>query len=333
MDVNAIDLTIILVGNRINPDSALAQINVSQGWNWIGYPSTKNISITEALGNYNATNGDIIKSQYQFAYYDNINGWSGSLTYMRPAMGYMLKAAAASSFNYPLSSFIGRYVAPTDGETQSAQTMYPFVPESFSNTMTAIVKGNLCDQVLSPGTTALGVFDANDNLRGYAYPTLNGNNEYVFYLTLYSNANSEILYFKYFNETTAIVVASNAVINFTTDAMFGTPSNPVHADVDAALSCNTEMVTAVTTTADANSDVSIYPNPFNEAVTLRFKDAVSCKVELIDMLGKTVYTSQFKNKKEFSINIELSKNNIAAGMYYIQLSGDLNKQVKVVKSK
>ncbi len=252
---------------------------------------------------------------------------------MKPALGYMMKAAAGSSFNYPLSSFIGRYADPTISETQSTtQSMYPFVPESYSNTMTAIVKGNICDDVLSAGGTALGVFDEYENLRGYAYPQLNNNNEYLFYLTMYSNANSETLSFKYFNESSAMSVPSNATIAFATDAMSGTPTNPVHADVDPSMTCDQSMVTAVTK-VDENSDAVIYPNPFNDSFTLRFKNEVSCKVELIDMLGKVVYSTSFKNKKEFGINTELSKNNIAAGMYYIQLSGDINEQVKIIKSK
>lgn len=36
-------------------------------------------------------NGDIIKSQDEFAVYDSETGWQGNLHYMKPAQGYMLK--------------------------------------------------------------------------------------------------------------------------------------------------------------------------------------------------------------------------------------------------
>ena len=36
-------------------------------------------------------NGDIIKSQDEFAVYDSETGWQGNLHYMKPGQGYMLK--------------------------------------------------------------------------------------------------------------------------------------------------------------------------------------------------------------------------------------------------
>ena len=129
----------------MNPDSAQATINVVQGWNWIGFVADKNLAISEAMGNYNAQTGDLLKSQYQFAYYDNLTGWTGSLTFMKPAMGYMLKSSGASTFNYPLSGFSARL--SNSGEVaNTTQSIFPFTPEQYANTMSAIITGNICGE-------------------------------------------------------------------------------------------------------------------------------------------------------------------------------------------
>jgi hypothetical protein len=46
-----------------------------------------------------------------------------------------------------------------------------------------------------------------------------------------------------------------------------------------------------------------------------------------------VYSSTIKDKKEFNMNLDRSKATLAVGMYYIRLKGDVNQQIKVVKTK
>ncbi len=319
--------TLIHVGSRLNPDSIQAQINVVPGWNWVGFISNKNLTISEALGNYNAVTGDLIKSQYQFAYYDNLTGWSGSLTHMKPTMGYMLKSSGTSTFNYPLSGFLGARATNNTPSTVS-QDVFPFVPEQYSNTMSMIVKGNICNDALAQGNVAVGVFDSGNNLRGYAYPVMT-NTTYVFYLTAYSNTNSEELTVKYFNTTDASVIATNTTVTFNTDALIGTPSQPFIANVDENLACQVVSITTGVDQIDNSLKVAVYPNPFSEHINLQFNKVVNVKIELVDVLGKVVYSSVIKDKKE----TVMANYNLADGIYYIRLTGDINKQIKVVKTK
>ncbi|MDF2451737.1 MAG: Fibronectin type domain protein [Bacteroidota bacterium] len=325
--------TLVHVGMRLNPDSIQAQINVVPGWNWIGYVSNKNASVSEALGNYNAQTGDLIKSQYEFAYYDNLIGWTGSLTQMKPTLGYMLKSTGTSAFSYPLSTFIGKMASQTDYTVNEAsQNIFPFTPELYSNTMSAIITGNICNDALDNGNVAIGAFDNTNTMRGFAYPTLVDNN-YKFFLTLYSNSDGETLNVKYFNTTDGLVIATNTVVSFATDAVVGTPSVPFVANVDDSLACHVVEITTGVNESFSESTVGIYPNPFEDDLTLTFNKSVSAKIELLDVLGKVVYSSAIKDKKEFTLNIDRSKTNIAIGMYYIRLSGDVNEQIKVVKTK
>jgi hypothetical protein len=323
--------TLVHIGMRLNPDSAQAQINVVPGWNWIGYISNKNVGVAEALGNYNAVTGDLIKSQYEFAYYDNSIGWTGSLTHMKPTLGYMLKSTGTSTFSYPLSTFIGK-MAQTITTNDVSQNIFPFTPEQYSNTMSAIITGNICNDALDNGNIAIGAFDNTNTLRGFAYPTL-VNNNYKFFLTLYSNGNGESLNLKYFNTTDGLVAPTNTVITFATDALVGTPSSPVLANVADSLSCRVVEVTTGINQMDNADAVSVYPNPFEDNLILTFNKTVNAKIELLDVLGKVVYSSTIKDKKEFNMNLDRSKATLAVGMYYIRLKGDVNQQIKVVKTK
>ncbi len=327
--VSAID-TIIHIGSRIHPDSAKAMINVNTGWNWIGFVANKNVTVAEAMGNFNATTGDILKSQYEFAYYDNALGWVGSLTYMKPTLGYMLKSASTSTFSYPLSSFLTK-VANVQ-ENVAIQNVYPFKPEQYNLTMTSIVKGNICNDALEQGNVMLGAFDNTNTLRGFANPIINGTtNTYNYYLTSYSNNDGDVLNLKYFNSTDGSVMPTAQTITFANDAIQGTPSQPVVANVPDSLKCKVVLNTTTSVSElDASINLSVYPNPFNDNLTIRFNKAVSCEVELVDVLGKVVYSSSIKTKKEYSMPIHA---NIAAGVYYLRLTGEVNKQVKLIKTR
>lgn len=327
--VSAID-TIVHIGSRIHPDSAKAIINVNTGWNWIGFVANKNVTVAEAMGNFNATTGDILKSQYEFAYYDNALGWVGSLTYMKPTLGYMLKSASTGTFTYPLSSFLTKL--NNVQENTAIQNVYPFTPEQYNLTMTSIIKGNICNDALEQGNVMLGAFDNTNTLRGFANAILNNtNNTYNYYLTSYSNNNDEVLTLKYFNSTDGSVMPTAQTITFANDASLGTPSQPLEANVPDSLRCKVVLNTTTSVGELENGiNLSVYPNPFNDNLTVRFNKAITADVELVDVLGKVVYSSSIKNKKEYSMPIQTS---ISAGVYYLRLTGEVNKQVKLIKTK
>jgi hypothetical protein len=353
--------TIKLIGLRINPDSAIARIDVQNGWNWIGFVSTKTVDINTAMGNYNAATGDVLKSQYQFAYYDNNLGWLGSLTHLKPTLGYMLHSTASSSFTYPLSSFFGRLKATSTAPQDVTQNVYNFVPEQYAKTMSVIAKSNICETNLYNGKVYLGAFDANNQLRGFAQPIKNATtNEYNYYLTAYSNTDNELLTLSYFDGSNNAAQPSNASLLFTTDAVQGTPSNPISVLVADSAMCAfattinevgtitgtikpivkpTNSVTTInnSSTIITNSDaltINVAPNPFADVVTINFNKPVSCKVEVLDILGRTLYSAIESSKQTIKINANDSKIGMSAGIYYVQLTGNnINEQVKIVKLK
>lgn len=92
-------------------DESQRTIKIRNGWNYIGYTPMMNLPVKEALTDFfsKATEGDIIKSQDEFATFSKEAGWQGNLKYMKPGKGYMLYHKAANenetvSFVYPYKS-------------------------------------------------------------------------------------------------------------------------------------------------------------------------------------------------------------------------------------
>ena len=63
-------------------------------WTWLSYPLQSPAAVADAL-QYNAQQGDQIKSQQAFAEYYEGYGWFGTTT-LEPGQGYKLKAACAA---------------------------------------------------------------------------------------------------------------------------------------------------------------------------------------------------------------------------------------------
>ena len=114
-------------------DPDMRTINVKEGWNSIGYTPMVNLPIATALTDYydQATDGDVIKNQHEFAMFASdgkgSGKWFGSLKYMRPGEGYMLQRqkSGSGSFRYPFyepgTTFIG--ITSTKAPSRFATTM------------------------------------------------------------------------------------------------------------------------------------------------------------------------------------------------------------------
>lgn len=110
------DKTIYLEG-----EFARRYITVHKNWNRLGYNSTINLPIAQALADYlgHAQVGDVVKSQDGFAIVSqSATGlvWKGSLQYMEAGKGYMLKRQADDEvkFLYPIYLNDSRYSSTSE---------------------------------------------------------------------------------------------------------------------------------------------------------------------------------------------------------------------------
>jgi hypothetical protein len=92
--------SVTISGMPTNPTDCLITLN--PGDNWIGYPFSQSMSLSEALAGANPVNGDKISSYYAYAQYYN-GAWYGSLQSLEPGQGYVYKSNATETktFYFP----------------------------------------------------------------------------------------------------------------------------------------------------------------------------------------------------------------------------------------
>jgi hypothetical protein len=241
--------------------------------NWIGLPyiANRNLSVNEALAYLDVQDGDIIKSQSQFAIYDNVSKkWKGSLTTMTVGEGYMVKIGKAQLFKYPpyanansqtlakpeLPTFVNGIQTNAITSIQSSITTEPLVKiesssiklnehlSSFAETMNMVAKiPNEFDRV--------EFYNSQTNeLIGQSQTIMDGVNKLVF-STIYGDTSFGIK--AKLSNSSETVTASNNII-FTPNNVLGSIKSPYLLDVNKSTSL----------------ELNAYPNPFISDVTIEF---------------------------------------------------------------
>lgn len=74
-------------------------ISLHKGWNWVGYPLTEKQTLTEALSNFNPSEGDVMLGQDGLSTFES-GQWKGTLNVLNPGIGYMYRSASLKSLTY-----------------------------------------------------------------------------------------------------------------------------------------------------------------------------------------------------------------------------------------
>ena len=205
------DQELKLNGGYIN-SKADQNVSVEKGWNYLPYLSLSVLSVAEALQNYAASEGDILKSQTQSATYNN-GQWNvaGGLTSMEPGKGYMLYRSADNkvSFTYPIA-------LEEDKSNNSRAMRFESKAQRFSSNMNvfATVEGVMA----VPGDSIVAV--AIDGVRGGA--TIDDEGKVS--LTILGDNNTDIYLTLMHNNT--IVASAKAPISYASDNIVGSYANP-----------------------------------------------------------------------------------------------------------
>lgn len=221
------DRTLRIVGERVEPGTN--PITVYNGWNWIGYYGRQVSSVTDAMADLSPEDGNIIKAQSGVAYYDTYE-WAGSLSLMEPGVGYklqtVLSANTTKTFRYP-SSVVNmapmRGPARNQARTNASGIFQPVDFHLYSNNLTMAAKIVKSGKILANAEIgvfadgecrAAGISDEN----GIVYLTVPGDDAVILDLKISEGAN--VTDFKDF-------------VEYQSDAIFGSPKNPIVLDIDA----------------------------------------------------------------------------------------------------
>ena len=123
--------------------SERATIDLTQGWNWIGYPSMDMQSLTTAFDSDKVEEGDIILGQAGFSVYSNADGWVGTLSTLMPGQGYMYWSANSKKLKFSPARRTVRLRKPKQG---LQGTTYGLNPHAYPNVMGAIAQLQVDDQ-------------------------------------------------------------------------------------------------------------------------------------------------------------------------------------------
>lgn len=294
---------------------------VNTNWNWLPYPLPFNRLVSDALAYFDAASGDLIKSQTQFAIYDPKMGWTGTLKYLEPSKGYMLKSTKAQTFIFPTYLMKTLSKNPVDSSVwaigQTSGTIAANATNRVAtNSTISINEGNLLANelvikdfskytqnmnavVLMPkGYSELQVFDDQDQLKGIAQRE--GMSDLA-YLTIFGD-KPQNLYF-YVNEGGA-VKKSSYIATFTANGVLGSVSDPVVLNFES------------------ENNVRTYPNPFGAEFNLVISSNKEQKatVSIFSIASQLLYNQEIQLQKGTN-NRKISFNGVE-GVYLIKVQMD-----------
>jgi hypothetical protein len=328
--LDAVDFdSISFVGTPIDPTTPMPLL---KGWNWIGYLPQYGLPINQALNSLNPLNGDIIKSQLQFAQYVAGVGWIGNLGFLSSPNGYMIKLSNNGTLSYPgpegniqNSDYSDRpYLNLYDqnktdldrimplNENLSKWTVNPQLYE-FNMNMIAIVSPD--DQIanLIGENDEIGVFVGNE-LRGSGkalyIPVMD---KYMVFITVYANKAGEILNFKWYDASENKEMDLKEKTGFIINGIWGRADNP------SILHLNS---TSSTADADVNNAFTLYPNPTANHLYIELESEIAEEIiiKVTDVLGKEIRSLRHQVSSGNNIIEWNQLNDMDAGVYWLKLA-------------
>jgi hypothetical protein len=326
-------------------DLARDTIGLARGWNWLGYTPTFTLSTDVALRNLVALNGDIIKSQTQFAVYVAGTGWIGNLNAMVPLRGYLLYTSNGGRFAYPTqpssNTVLAKGVANDNSEKSEESLLATTVnnttgspwevnPFDFEFSMSIIAELTSGSVGLEQDTSLVIAAFANDEVRGISKPTvIESLEKQLVFLTVYSNSNSgEDVSFQVYSPKDNLYYSLEASLEFESNGIAGSINNPL-------------LLNPISTSVDDVRNLPMefelfqnYPNPFNGNTQIKYSLPSSSEVSLViyNILGQKVASlvnaNQAAGTHTVSWSTSASGGVISSGTYFVEMRAGSYRSVK-----
>ncbi|MFY8108175.1 MAG: LamG-like jellyroll fold domain-containing protein [Bacteroidia bacterium] len=317
MYVNERD-TLEVRGVEANPVNRTISINA--GWNFLGFIAQRNLSTNEALSDLDASQNDIIKGQTNFAVYDTVLGWIGSLSTLIPNEGYLYKSANSQSFNYPLNAMFGKKAQTRD---EFVSKYWTLKPGKSNTTMSLLAKVNACSNLNNKDQLLLGAF-VNNELRGFAKAQIVNGKENIYFLSI-EGLENETLSFKLLDENSGLVYDLKQTIDFKSNLISGSLKSPfVFENTGSCTQNNVEQ----------NFSAVVYPIPFSDEfnISLNMPESANVTLRILDISGKEIELigTQQLNKGVNIINQHAAQ--LPSGVYLLEVQSSLGtSRQKIVK--
>jgi hypothetical protein len=296
-------------------------VNLTYGWNRIGFVPDQNMTVSEALAGFEPQLNDVVKGQYQFAIYDGYE-WIGSLEYMEPGRGYMYNSlnsedvqfvypeASAETGNLKVGSIENR-VADVDRKNNYEYSLSMVVRLNAALPEKAEVQAYIGDEYL--GETSIM---ENGSFKDYGFLTVFGNKDHL---------QEEIRFVLNYQDK-----------QFTFNEISSFKGNDVTGSLTAPFELSLAQVPGLKSILEGESQAGVYPNPFAEELSISFylPEEEDVTVRMLNIFGQPVFAIP---EQSFGAGLhELEAGHYAdeleSGVYFIELKSDsLDKLIKVIK--
>jgi len=277
--------TVEMVGYAV--DVELDTIAIVSGWNWIGYMPQSSLDVNWALNSLPSATGDLVKSQFAYAQYLEGYGWFGSLTFMNPKLGYMLKSLYPGQLTFPFFDQppAAKEMAATGSTLAEDAPDWNVTPNDFEHSMNVTGSLYIHDEVSVDPLDMIAAFVDGD-CRGVAqpvyYPALD---KFLIFMTIYSNeAENEVIEFIAFNSDESSELYIPEQVDFQINAVYGNIEEPFEFNARYLAIGDPGYIPIVFSLAQN------YPNPFNPVTTIGYGLPADASVELVmfNILGQEV---------------------------------------------
>ncbi len=318
--------TLVFSGKQIDPTTV--PITLTPGWNWTGFVSLRNLTVKEALASLNPSAGDIIKGQTSFALYDSNLGWAGSLVYLQPNQGYMIRSAAGGTFTFPITGINGK------AQTHPAvtpQTTWTVQSGNYTNNMNVVAKLN-CGGGTNNSLT-LGAF-VNGVCRGVVPVSTTTGSEGLFYLTVFSDNTTEQMSLKLMDESTGTAYDLDNSITFQVNGLQGNLQNPVplslHNLADQSTVCKSSATAVIAAAAGNATTLQAEPVPFSDQFSLNLNIAYGgpVNIKITSVTGQLIFQRIFQTTSGMNtMAFSAEQMNMPAGLYIVEMTSSQEKLV------
>lgn len=286
--------TLHITGNKLNPQDE--PITLDKGWNWLGYTPGFSASPAYALASASPQNGDIIKSQRGFAYYQDYD-WIGTLTAMEPGEGYMYKAAANRTFYYPSVApqhldKAPRLISKVDSVWHFGQPDY----HAYPNTMTVTSK------IIKDGQEVHGA-DVGFFINGVNWASSEEIDDWYFINVTHLGNNIPIEILVWIPEDN-LVYNSPTQLEYNDDAIVGSLDNPFIITVGTSTGIN----------ETENGSVTITPRQAKDHVVVTSGSPIR-ELRVFNMQGAAVYFDSPSDAHRATISV----NGLPDGVYFVDV--------------
>lgn len=279
LEMNAAGTLKMAGGSLVTADHP---ISLTPGWSWIGYPSTENSAINNALSGHTPTNADKLINQLTYAEYYQGVGWVGTLNTLQGGDGYMYLNNSDNTISLTYNTNNKEKAEASD------TTEFHWTPNihQFPFNMTATSLLFINGEEVRNFNYEVGAF-CGDECRGsaraiYVEPL----DKYFFFMMFHGEENDEfsLRLYDITNDEELDWTSDNHAV-FHANASLGTMSEPYIIEF-----INTADI------AETALQYAIYPNPAGIRHDIKINVSNTTKIEMFNSTGTKILECQINGE-------------------------------------